>query len=490
MTQYLVDISRWQVNRSDPLDLGLAYEAGFGYVNVALNNYGTDAGVWARDYVDWARDLGMGVSTYWWLRGNPPGAYQAALAFERMCGLGGPDQMAHIVDIEDTKDPPDYHAWTEYVDTMQGLLGRPIANYSGDWWWASRGWVGVSSTPYLHAAPNSGYLGEYPGDTSPHWTAGYGGWNELSIMQYAVAPLPGTGKCSLSAIRNPAVMQVLVGGSRSMPDFTLHSRPPNEYITDAEWWLWQAFHVFEPKAKLGGIYADKSGFHNTGNANMKKWPGNYSVRDAINSRGPWWKTKASAIDFTFPDAQAGNYSTIDKYTSRLMASARNAADPRLDKILFEFYGQDDNDKQVEGYNEYREEFVTSDPSHLWHLHISFRRESCGDFWAMWALLTVLMGWSVAAWQATLPKPVPIPEPAPIPEPEEDDVAKQFFIKVAGQPATWLSDGIVRRPVTTYGDMKELSAMLGISLSSKEVADESMLDRLGGVLIEPTTPPIQ
>jgi hypothetical protein len=267
-----------------------------------------------------------------------------------------------------------------------------------------------------------------------------------------------------------------------MPDFTLRLPNPNRsVITDATWWFWLAFNVHEPRARLGGIYADKSGFHNTGRANAEKWPGNYSIRDSVNRTGPWWWTKASAIDLTFPDAQAGNYATIDRYTSRLMASARNGADPRLDKILFEFYGQDDNDKQVEGYNEHREEAVSSDPSHLWHIHISFRRSACGDFWAMWALLTVLMGWSVAAWQATLPKPPPEPEP------EEDDMAKQFFIKVTGEPATWLSDGLVRRPMETYGDMKELSAILGIPLSSKEVADEAMLNRLGGVLLTPPAP---
>jgi hypothetical protein len=163
----------------------------------------------------------------------------------------------------------------------------------------------------------------------------------------------------------------------------------------------------EPLSRLGGILAWKSGFHSTGKYNTENYPGNYSIRDSVNRIGPWWWTKSSALDWTFLNAQAGNYVTIDKYTSRLMASALDSNDPRLDLILFEFYGQSDTDKAVEGYNEYREEYATSDSSHLWHIHLSFLRSQCGNFWGMWALLTVLMGWSVSRWRDSLPEPVVI-----------------------------------------------------------------------------------
>lgn len=204
---------------------------------------------------------------------------------------------------------------------------------------------------------------------------------------------------------------------------------PYAKTTQAVYWFWRKFDLFETNVLLGGTYANKSGFHNDGDTNNNKWPGNYSVRDAPNKSGPWWKTYSSAIDLTFPDAQAGNYKTIDKYTSRLMASAKNASDPRLDLVLFEFYGQDDDDHVVEGWNEYKEEAVTSDSSHLWHLHLSFLRNKCGDPLAMWALLTVLYGWSVAQWRESLEEDVPL-------TPDEID-------KIARR--VWEIDGIVPAP---------------------------------------------
>ena len=105
------------------------------------------------------------------------------------------------------------------------------------------------------------------------------------------------------------------------PDFTM-SRPGTlaKEVTDAEWWLWLRLHELEPTSQLGGILAWKSGFHSTGDYNQKKHPGNYSIRDAPNRTGPWWQWFASALDWTFPEAQRGDYTRISRYTRRLIAS--------------------------------------------------------------------------------------------------------------------------------------------------------------------------
>jgi hypothetical protein len=218
------------------------------------------------------------------------------------------------------------------------------------------------------------------------------------------------------------------------PDFTF-TRPATlaKEITDAEWWLWLRLRELEPTSQLGGILAWKSGFHSTGDYNQKKHPGNYSVRDAPNRTGPWWLWYASALDWTFPEAHGGDYGRISRYTRRLLASARDPGDPRLDLILYEFFGQADNDRVVEGFNEYREQDATSDPSHLFHLHFSFLRKACGDFWAMWALLTVLMGWSVAQWRASLPGATPPVETYAKPGGE-----LMYMIQVAGNDSVYVS----------------------------------------------------
>lgn len=185
------------------------------------------------------------------------------------------------------------------------------------------------------------------------------------------------------------------------PDFKLDKPNPNSQIPDAIWWFMLRLEELEPKSQNGGILAFKPSFHAPGKWVKQHYPNHYSIRDAINQSGPGWDD-ASAWDWTFPDAQRGDYDTIAKYTQRLWKSAHDKNDPRLDLWLFEFFGQMDNDRAVEGYNEYREDEVTADDSHLWHLHGSVRRKLANSFWGAWACLTVLMGWSVDKWRASLP----------------------------------------------------------------------------------------
>lgn len=209
MTLRLLDISRWQIPN---LDLDAARESGFAAVNVQLTGSGGYvSGSWARTYTDKARALGMGVCTYHWLDSTRTGAEHAAVAWRRIAELGGPEQMAHQVDCESDATWP---ILRDYVTAMQDKLQRQVVIYTGDWWWEhpNRRWPGSTLTPYLWAAPNRGYPGEYPGDDSPEWVAGYGGWANLAVMQYAVRDVAGV-RCSLSAFRDPAAWTALTGGS-------------------------------------------------------------------------------------------------------------------------------------------------------------------------------------------------------------------------------------------------------------------------------------
>ncbi len=84
----------------------------------------------------------------------------------------------------------------------------------------------------------------------------------------------------------------------------MSANPIPAVITEATWWLWDQLHALEPRTLLGGIYANRSGYHNTGAANERNWPRNYSIRDAQDRRGPHWRDRAAAIDWTFPAPSA------------------------------------------------------------------------------------------------------------------------------------------------------------------------------------------
>lgn len=170
------------------------------------------------------------------------------------------------------------------------------------------------------------------------------------------------------------------------------ANPNPARITDASWWLMQQLLALQPGTRNGGIYANKPGYHNTRAGN---WSGDYSVTDAVDKRGP--SDKAAAYDWTFTDAQAGRYDLIMKYTNRLLRSARDPDDPRLNGWR-EFYGQADADRQVEGWDTRYGYAASSDPSHLWHLHFSETRALVADYDNKRALLSVLRGETVAEWR--------------------------------------------------------------------------------------------
>lgn len=173
------------------------------------------------------------------------------------------------------------------------------------------------------------------------------------------------------------------------------TNPNPARITAAGWWFMEQLLALEPGTANGGIFANKSGYHNTRLNNQKSWPGNYSITDSEDRGGP--SDKAAAYDWTFRDAQAGRYDTIIKYTKRLLASAKDMDDPRLNGWR-EFYGQADRDQYVEGWDTRYLRAASSDPSHLWHLHFSEDRNQVDNFDNKKAILSVLRGETVAEWK--------------------------------------------------------------------------------------------
>lgn len=168
------------------------------------------------------------------------------------------------------------------------------------------------------------------------------------------------------------------------------------FISDAMWALWQQCVTFIPGVRLGGIYANKSGYHNTVDANQLSWPGDYSIQLSYDLKKP--HDKARAIDLTMDDANM---------RQRTGYMQRSALDPRDDRLrhLREFYGTL-NSVTVYGLIKDSPDgpwrAASSDTSHLWHVHASVFTEFVNDTTAMAAHASVLSGQSWEAWTGSQP----------------------------------------------------------------------------------------
>ena len=109
---------------------------------------------------------------------------------------------------------------------------------------------------------------------------------------------------------------------------------------------------------------------------------------------------SAAGDWTFRDAQGGMYGTIATYSSRLLNAT---TDVRLSGWR-EFYGQADGDSEVEGWDWYLNQAVSSDSTHLWHIHLSEMRCNAESWLNKSALLSVLRNESMPHWLATMTWP--------------------------------------------------------------------------------------
>lgn len=190
------------------------------------------------------------------------------------------------------------------------------------------------------------------------------------------------------------------------------ANPNPTNITDQMWWFWEQLAALQPGTLNGGIYNGNTyGYHNSRDNHRRQGRSNdYSINESIDQQGPG--NKAAAVDWTFPDAQRGNFGTIALYSRRLWDSSVDANDPRLD-YLREWYGNIDWDREVEGYDNRHWHPASSDDSHLWHIHFSFTRAYLESWDAMHAVLSVLRGETTDQWRSG--------GAAPIQEEDDDEM---------------------------------------------------------------------
>jgi hypothetical protein len=166
--------------------------------------------------------------------------------------------------------------------------------------------------------------------------------------------------------------------------------PDPARITDEMWKLWESRP--NPAWLLSGIYANKKGYHNTVTANMKLWPGNYSIKLALDLKGP--RDKARAIDLTMTESE------MIRWTTHMRDSAMNPADHRLAAVK-EFYGTL-NGKTVYGLKKDSLdgpwESSSADDTHLWHGHTSIFTFFVNQWKALAPILSVWAGQSLTEWK--------------------------------------------------------------------------------------------
>lgn len=156
------------------------------------------------------------------------------------------------------------------------------------------------------------------------------------------------------------------------------------------------FTKAEPQARNAGIYAAKGGYHNTRAHHLAGTYGgsktDYSIVPAADKLGS--STLAAATDISFEDARLrSDFHTIAKYSARLYR-AFSTRDKRLfyqgQAVVREFFGNIDLDRTVEGWSLYRGYALSSDPTHQWHIHISFHRKFVENWDAVRGVLDVLL----------------------------------------------------------------------------------------------------
>lgn len=315
---HVADIAAYQ----GKISLVALREAGFGAINVKVSHGVTLQSVHpaAAKYVREAREQGMKLSSFHWLIGGVSGVAQADYAYRSMAlfGLNVPGTV-HVVDVEESGVTAG--VYRDYCVRMRQLLGRPIVTYTGDWYATAPGreWLRASEeSPWLWAPPNVGYLSSYPGDDSPLWDAGYGGWGRLSVMQYRVSPPVMNINVSQSAA--PEGLWAVMAGEDVV---AINSVPASTALLEE-------FNELGPnrsKASDGTIgdlaHSHSTSDHNpdetgnTGSASDGDFINEVHARD-ITSRGPWppgW--------------------SMERCVQLILARCRNGQEKRIRYIIYD-----------------------------------------------------------------------------------------------------------------------------------------------------------
>jgi hypothetical protein len=162
------------------------------------------------------------------------------------------------------------------------------------------------------------------------------------------------------------------------------------YAPDAILNAWNIVKTAMPQAELGGIQSNTgAGYHPSRN---EVPPSDYSVQQPYDQGGN--PNAASALDITLR-----NPADMALVTQRMIDETQANGDTGLLRGCRSFFGTV-NGYTVTGMDVPGRYWVTSDPSHLWHLHTSGKRNNADDTGAWADIASVVTG---------LTTPIPTPE---------------------------------------------------------------------------------
>ena len=145
--------------------------------------------------------------------------------------------------------------------------------------------------------------------------------------------------------------------------------------------------------QLGGIYANKYGYHN---CRAQLPTSDYSVQKSYDKEGDSWA--ASALDIT-PGSQSWQKKMTQRLIDAVQAGEGNGGALRG---VRSFFGTLDG-HTVTGMDVPGNYWVSSDDSHLWHVHISGKRSHANDA-AAWADVAAVLTGGSSSKPPTTPPP--------------------------------------------------------------------------------------
>lgn len=207
-----------------------------------------------------------------------------------------------------------------------------------------------------------------------------------------------------------------------------------------------------PGKVFDGILGDAAhvyGYHRGRNwdiAHGSQGASDYSVTSNKDKLGDG--DAASALDIGLPPDQ------MKIVTAELIAGLKQG-DYRLRSVR-ECFGTVDG-STVTGWDALVNEPTTSDPSHLWHVHLSFYRQFCNDAATLLDVAAYLNSGASGSGGGTPITPI---------TPVEDDDMAPFLVK-SGDGKVWITDLITRRHVPDLNTMNDLifaASQRGVSLA--------------------------